>query len=137
MNSRRLEWWSRRANLFLPYGRRGDWCGFRHRSAGGFPQLIRSWSGSVASWSARNWICEMECDALDTEIPTLKIGKAAVALFQADIGGAREFLRDVAKKGVLGKLADNPFSIGALEQLTDTQWDRAAQKFFAGSGSLT
>lgn len=97
-------------------------------------ELVRACGELERSPYGRNWICEMECDALDTELPALRIGKAAVALFQEDIESARGFLRDVAKKGSSEELADIPFSIGALEQLTDAQWDKAAQKFFAGSG---
>jgi CheY-like chemotaxis protein len=83
-----------------------------------------------------NWICEMECDALDTEMPALKIGKAAVALVHEDIESAVEFLRGAAKPGESGEWGGIPFAVGALGQLTDAQWEKAVQKFFAGSGSL-
>ncbi|MHB8838507.1 MAG: glycine cleavage system protein H, partial [Gemmatimonadaceae bacterium] len=34
---------------------------------------------------AKNWVCVIDADRLDVEIPQLKIGKAAVAMFEEDI----------------------------------------------------
>ena len=32
-----------------------------------------------------NWVCEIDADELDSELPTLKIGKSAVSFYQEDI----------------------------------------------------
>jgi hypothetical protein len=64
-----------------------------------------------------------DVDILDKELSALKIGKAAVALFQADIEGARAFFQEAARRGGIGEQVDIPLAIGALGQLTDAQWE--------------
>jgi CheY-like chemotaxis protein len=75
----------------------------------------------------RNWICMMAGDDLDAELPDLKIGKSAVALFHEDIDRFQAF---VEKMG--GGEPGDPASlcIGAFEKLDDSQWDKAVSAFF-------
>ncbi|MFH0908851.1 MAG: response regulator [bacterium] len=77
-----------------------------------------------------HWICMIDGESLDAEIPALKIGKSAVALFQEDIGRFIAFMHDTAKAELSGNVPDNALCIGALERLNDDQWDRAAKEFF-------
>jgi CheY-like chemotaxis protein len=74
-----------------------------------------------------NWVCVVEGDNLDDELPRLKIGNAAVAFFQEDIDRFRAFL----KKGNNGDVSD-PASlcIGAFEDLDDARWEAAVKEFF-------
>jgi len=79
-----------------------------------------------------HWACVIDGDSLDSEIPSLKIGKAAVALFQEDIARFMTFMHDTAKAELTGNVPENALCIGALERLNDDQWDRAAKEFFGG-----
>jgi hypothetical protein len=75
----------------------------------------------------RSWVCVIEGEALDEELPGLKIGKSAVALFQQDIDRFRAFLQ----QGNDAVVAD-PASlcIGAIEKLDNARWDSAVREFF-------
>jgi glycine cleavage system H lipoate-binding protein len=77
-----------------------------------------------------HWVCTIEGENLDVEMPLLKIGKSAVALFQEDIDRFVAFLRETAGARVPDGSAEEAFCIGAMERLTDDQWDRAAKEFF-------
>ncbi len=77
-----------------------------------------------------NWVCEMDADELDSELPVLKIGKSAVSFFQDDI----ERLKELKKKTKTGKETEHEpegviFS-GEMEKLDDINWKRFAEEFF-------
>jgi CheY-like chemotaxis protein len=78
----------------------------------------------------QNWICEIDADELDSEIPSLKIGKSAVSFYQEDI----ERLQALKKKTKTGKEAElEPEGIifaGEMEKLDDISWKRFAEEFF-------
>ncbi|GBD88262.1 alginate biosynthesis transcriptional regulatory protein AlgB [bacterium BMS3Abin03] len=78
----------------------------------------------------RNWICIIDADELDNEIPQLKIGKAAVAFYQEDI----EHLQQLKKKIKTGKeeeyKSDGHIYIGEMEKLDDISWKRFSEEFF-------
>lgn len=75
----------------------------------------------------RNWICEIEGDNLDADLPALKIGRSAVALFQDDIARFRAAVKGLSVNGV--KL-DETLSIGELTSLDDGQRETLAKEFF-------
>jgi CheY-like chemotaxis protein/glycine cleavage system H lipoate-binding protein len=77
----------------------------------------------------KNWICVIDGDSLDAELPALKVGKSAVALFQEDINRFREFRRSVLKKGAPADGTEETLCIGELEQLDDAQWEAAVKEF--------
>jgi CheY-like chemotaxis protein len=81
-----------------------------------------------------HWVCVISGEKLDAEIPALKIGKAAVALFQEDLARFTAFMHDTAKAGPAGEVVDEALCIGALANLNDEQWTRAAGQFFGRSG---
>jgi hypothetical protein len=78
----------------------------------------------------QNWICEIDADELDSEIPSLKIGKSAVSFYQEDI----ERLQVLKKKTKTGKEAElEPEGVifaGEMEKLDDISWKRFAEEFF-------
>lgn len=75
----------------------------------------------------RNWICAIEGEDLDAELPKLKIGKSAVAFFQEEIDRFRAFSQKLSG----GDIADPAvLCMGALEKLDDTGWDKAVKEFF-------
>jgi CheY-like chemotaxis protein/glycine cleavage system H lipoate-binding protein len=77
-----------------------------------------------------NWVCEIDADELDSELPSLKIGKAAVSFYQDDI----EHLQELKKKMKTGKEAElEPNGVifaGEMEKLDDINWRRFAEQFF-------
>lgn len=79
----------------------------------------------------KNWVCVIDADNLDVEVPTLKIGKSAVALFQDDIDRFRSVMKDMSKDAPEGVSIDDALYRGELEQLDDAQSDRIAREFFA------
>jgi len=80
-----------------------------------------------------HWVCGISGEKMDSEIPALKIGKAAVALFQEDLVRFTAFMHDTAKARPAGDGVDEALCIGALEKLNDEQWTRAAGQFFGRS----
>jgi glycine cleavage system H lipoate-binding protein len=74
-----------------------------------------------------NWICVIEGDDLDAELPHLKIGRSAVALIQEDIERFQAFVQ----KADGGEVSD-PASlcIGAIEKMDDARWDTTVKEFF-------
>jgi glycine cleavage system H lipoate-binding protein len=75
----------------------------------------------------KNWICVIEGDDLDAELPDLKIGKSAVVFFQEDIDRFQAFVQ----KANGGEVSD-PASlcIGAIEKMDDARWDTTVKEFF-------
>ncbi|MGB5529730.1 MAG: response regulator [Ignavibacteriaceae bacterium] len=78
----------------------------------------------------QNWICEIDADELDSEIPSLKIGKSAVSFYQEDI----ERLQALKKKTKTSKDAElEPEGVifaGEMEKLDDISWKRFSEAFF-------
>jgi len=75
----------------------------------------------------KNWICIIKGRDLDSELPRLKIGKSAVALFQEDIDRVQAHLQNAT-----GAEKSDPatLTLGAFQKLDDAQWRRAVQEFF-------
>ena len=77
----------------------------------------------------KNWVCVIEGENLDVEVPTLKIGKSAVALFQEDVDRFRKLMKDMLKTGADGGVDETVYA-GELERLDDAQWEIIAREFF-------
>ncbi len=77
----------------------------------------------------KNWICVIDGEILDAELPGLKIGKSAVAFFQEEIERFLEFLHKAD-----GADVDDPASLclGAIEKLEGDRWQSAVEEFFGG-----
>lgn len=75
----------------------------------------------------KNWVCVIEGDNLDVDVPALKIGRSAVALFQEDIDRFR-----TAVKGLdgAGAPADGELSVGELGRLDDARRETLVREFF-------
>ncbi len=78
----------------------------------------------------KNFVCEIDADELDSELLSLKIGKAAVSFFQDEI----ERLQALKKKTMTGKAAkaepEGTIFIGEMEKLDDVSWKHFAETFF-------
>jgi CheY-like chemotaxis protein len=78
----------------------------------------------------QNWICEIDADELDSELPTLKIGKSAVALYQDDIERLTELKRKIKTAKEEEFEPDGVIYSGEMEKLDDINWKRFAEEFF-------
>ena len=77
-----------------------------------------------------NWICEIDADELDTELPTLKIGRAAVSFYQDDIERLQALKKKI-KTGKESELEPNGLILaGEMEKLDDISWKRYSEEFF-------
>ena len=77
-----------------------------------------------------NFVCEIDTDELDSELPGLKIGQSAVSFYQEDI----ERLQVLKKKTQTSKDAElEPEGVifsGEMEKLDDISWKRFSEEFF-------
>jgi CheY-like chemotaxis protein/glycine cleavage system H lipoate-binding protein len=78
----------------------------------------------------RNWVCVIDADNLDVELPTLKIGKSAVTMFQDDIDRFRGVMKEMSKDLPEGAQLEDALYRGELEQLDDAQSERVVKEFF-------
>jgi CheY-like chemotaxis protein/glycine cleavage system H lipoate-binding protein len=79
----------------------------------------------------KNWVCVIDADNLDVEVPKLKIGKSAVAMFQDDIDRFRGVMKEMSKDTPDDAAMDDVLYRGELEQLDDAQSERIVREFFA------
>jgi CheY-like chemotaxis protein len=79
----------------------------------------------------KNWVCVIDADNLDVELPKLKIGKSAVAMFQEDIDRFRGVMKEMSKDTPDDAAMDDVLYRGELEQLDDAQSERIVREFFA------
>ena len=75
-----------------------------------------------------NWICIIEGNDLDAELPQLKIGKSAVAFFQEDIDRFQAFVQEANNREDSDPA---PLFIGAIEKMDDARWETTVKKFFS------
>lgn len=80
----------------------------------------------------KNWICSIDADDLDTELPGLKIGKTAVALYQDDLEKCRQFGEKFFKDENKGKtqIEKQQLCLGQFEKLEDKNWETVINEFF-------
>ena len=74
-----------------------------------------------------SWVCVIEGDDLDTELPKLKIGKSAVAFIQEDINRFQEFAKQASNQE---DFDPETLCIGAIENLDDAGWEASVKQFF-------
>ena len=80
----------------------------------------------------RNWVCAIDAENLDTELPELKIGKSAVSFYQDQLEHVRPYLKPRGGDGHDGstRSVDNLDHLGAMAALTDKQWEEMVREFF-------
>jgi len=74
-----------------------------------------------------NWICVIDGDDLDAELPQLKIGRSAVTFFQEDIDRFQAFVQKASGTGVTDP---SSLCIGAIEKMDDARWNAIVKEFF-------
>jgi len=75
----------------------------------------------------KSWICAIESDNLDTELPQLHIGRSAVDFFHKDLERVKTFLE---KSNATRSLEGGVLFVGAIEALDGSRWDQAITEFF-------
>ena len=80
----------------------------------------------------KNWICVVDAENLDAELPKLKIGKTAVSFFQAEID---DFIESVDQSqaggnGSNGSQTNDSLHAGQMGRLEDREWNIVVSKFF-------
>ena len=73
-----------------------------------------------------HWVCIIDGEDLDSELPNLRIGKSAVVLFQEDL----DRFQDTAQKAAEGDSPETPLFIGAIGQMDDARWQSTVDMFF-------
>jgi len=81
----------------------------------------------------KNWVCALDSDDLDVELPQLKIGKTAVTFFQDEIDALIDLLHLKRKNGdhQRGPQAGSQLSMPNLKQLERKDWTKLTNRFFA------
>ncbi|GAB4296244.1 MAG: hypothetical protein Kow0098_19260 [Ignavibacteriaceae bacterium] len=81
----------------------------------------------------KNWVCVIDADNIDSEIPGLKVGKSAVNFYQDEIEHVKEVMNKlVIKKADEKNVSDNgEIHIGELEKLDDFNWEKITKEFFS------
>ena len=74
-----------------------------------------------------NWICVIEGNDLDAELPNLKIGKSAVVLFQEDIVRFQASVQELSDRD---ESDPSPLFIGAIGKMNDARWETTVKEFF-------
>ena len=77
----------------------------------------------------KNWICTIDAGNLDTELPTLKIGKAAVNFYQEEIDSYLTRMKDLLKIENVDKKDDTVYW-EQLSSLEEKEWHIITGEFF-------
>ena len=89
--------------------------------------LKENWAMLEETPFGESWVCVIEGDDLDTELPQLKIGKSAVAFIQEDIDRFQEFAKQASNQEEFDPAT---LRIGAIESLDDAGWEASVKQFF-------
>ncbi len=79
-----------------------------------------------------NWVCVIDAEQLDVEIPKLKIGKAAVEFYHQELEHASRYVHRISGngRGGNGNGSAQNLKLGELAQLNDREWDAVVAEFF-------
>ncbi len=79
-----------------------------------------------------NWICIIDADQLDAELPALKIGNAAVAFYREDLERFRSMVRKMTRTTGGGKEEDRGEEMyaGELQDFSDRDFTEIVAAFF-------
>ncbi len=79
-----------------------------------------------------NWVCTVDADDLDSELPTLKIGKSAVSFYHDELEHMHKHVHKVDDNGQDGNGdgSSASFKSGEFELLNDREWDEVVNEFF-------
>jgi CheY-like chemotaxis protein len=94
-------------------------------------QGLATTPGELESTPYHNhWVCKIEGQRLHAEISTLTIGQSAVTLFQDDIERFKALVREPGTPDSSSEPEGAALCIGALERLSDAQWEKVTRTFF-------
>ena len=80
----------------------------------------------------KNWVCVIDADNLDVELPQLKIGKSAVAFFEDDIDRFRTMARKMTRTTTEGseEHQGDVMYAGELQDFNDRDYEEIVSAFF-------
>jgi CheY-like chemotaxis protein/glycine cleavage system H lipoate-binding protein len=80
-----------------------------------------------------NWICIIDADQLDGELPDLKIGNAAVAFYQEELERFRELTKKMTRTVPEGSdlAGTDELYAGELQDLVDRDYEETVAAFFS------
>ncbi|MBP1657510.1 MAG: sigma-54 dependent DNA-binding response regulator [Bacteroidetes bacterium] len=81
---------------------------------------------------ADNWICVIDADKLDAEIPSLKIGNAAVAFYQEELENFKTMTKKMSRRspdGTTSQVSEEMYT-GEMQDLDDRDFDTLVAAFF-------
>ena len=79
-----------------------------------------------------NWVCVLDTDNLDAELPALKIGKSAVAFYMEELERFRTMARKMtrtAAEGTESELGETMYT-GELQDFNDRDYEEIVHAFF-------
>jgi len=79
-----------------------------------------------------NWVCTVDAENLDSDLPALKIGKAAVSFYHEELEHIYEHVHKAGGNGHSGEHEWPSAGIksGKIELLNDREWDEIVTEFF-------
>ncbi len=79
-----------------------------------------------------NWVCIVDAENLDSDLPTLKIGKSAVSFYHEELEHMHKHVHKVGGNGQNGNGdgSSASFKSGEFELLNDREWDEVVNEFF-------
>lgn len=79
-----------------------------------------------------NWVCTVDAENLDSDLPTLKIGKTAVSFYHDELEHIHKHVHKTGANGQNGERewSSASFKPGELELLNDREWDEIVNEFF-------
>jgi len=79
-----------------------------------------------------NWVCTVDAEDLDSDLPKLKIGKAAVSFYHDELEHIHEHVHKTSGNGQNGERerSSASFKSGEFELLNDREWDEIVNEFF-------
>ncbi len=77
----------------------------------------------------KNWICTVDADNLDTELPDMNIGSAAVNFYQEKIDDVQSYLKEKLTDKLKEDEIENVLHFGVVGKLDDFEKDEFAEKF--------
>ncbi len=78
-----------------------------------------------------HWICILDADDLDSELPDLKIGKSAITLYQEDLEKLKTLHKKIRTSDEKGNYKPEEIvEIGEMSNVDDNSWERYIKEFF-------
>lgn len=79
----------------------------------------------------KNWVCIIDADVLENELPEMKIGNAAVQFYQDEIDEAQKFIKERIQDKLKADEMDNILHFGVVGKMDEYQQNEFIEKFLS------